>query len=497
MKTLANAERVNLLTNLESKQFSIIFELSLTSNIVIDISCFCFADDGLFVTDDHMIFYNQPIAPDGSIEYIKNPEQTIHEFRFDLSKLRKDIIDIHFYATIDGDGDIKDISSIRTNLNENNKTKFRTNFGKRIIDDGKTAKLAEIRQTSKQLNYKPDFISAPKGDLAMYVDFYSREKNSAPTPHQEPPAQKASEKPKSKKTSEVDESHKLKLFQQKLYPLLEKQKMTKKDIGILTDLCSEIDLDLDAAMASSRREINKFMEFLLLSISYEQAATQKSRTQIDELCKFLRPSKRILDDANKLFKSIAEADTIRKSPQKPIQAKGIITKNTEIVFFHQRNVFVPEFEDEESNLHGHTGDVFVTNERIIFKADDHALNIPLQGILSVDLENSLVFIRSKTAKASCNLCTSDACILEAHIDVTLKNFHRKAEILQSSKTNRHIPQATMSIVWQRCNGQCVECGAVRALEFDHIIPLSKGGSNSEKNLQILCRECNLAKRDRI
>jgi hypothetical protein len=48
-------------------------------------------------------------------------------------------------------------------------------------------------------------------------------------------------------------------------------------------------------------------------------------------------------------------------------------------------------------------------------------------------------------------------------------------------------------VWQRDRGRCVRCGAQERLEFDHVIPLSLGGANTARNLQLLCEPCNRAK----
>jgi 5-methylcytosine-specific restriction endonuclease McrA len=40
------------------------------------------------------------------------------------------------------------------------------------------------------------------------------------------------------------------------------------------------------------------------------------------------------------------------------------------------------------------------------------------------------------------------------------------------------------------NIPCQACGSWKDLTWDHIVPLSKGGSNHPTNLRVLCRPCN-------
>lgn len=63
--------------------------------------------------------------------------------------------------------------------------------------------------------------------------------------------------------------------------------------------------------------------------------------------------------------------------------------------------------------------------------------------------------------------------------------------------SRRIPQDVKDKVWNRDGGKCVECGSNQNLEFDHIIPFSKGGANTYRNLQLLCESCNRSKSDSI
>tara|TARA_Y100001954_G_C15676974_1_gene535719 strand:+ start:33 stop:998 length:966 start_codon:yes stop_codon:yes gene_type:complete len=65
------------------------------------------------------------------------------------------------------------------------------------------------------------------------------------------------------------------------------------------------------------------------------------------------------------------------------------------------------------------------------------------------------------------------------------------------KRSRRISQSVKDKVWNRDGGKCVLCGSNENIEFDHIVPFSKGGANTYRNIQILCESCNRKKSDNI
>lgn len=73
----------------------------------------------------------------------------------------------------------------------------------------------------------------------------------------------------------------------------------------------------------------------------------------------------------------------------------------------------------------------------------------------------------------------------------------EADIVNQKSSSRHIPQNVKDDVWNRDGGMCVECGSNENIEFDHIIPYSKGGANTYRNIQLLCESCNRAKSDKM
>lgn len=67
------------------------------------------------------------------------------------------------------------------------------------------------------------------------------------------------------------------------------------------------------------------------------------------------------------------------------------------------------------------------------------------------------------------------------------------EELSKGSKRAHLAQDVKILVWQRDGGRCVSCAAQSDLEFDHIIPVAMGGSNTARNLQLLCEPCNRRK----
>jgi 5-methylcytosine-specific restriction endonuclease McrA len=68
-----------------------------------------------------------------------------------------------------------------------------------------------------------------------------------------------------------------------------------------------------------------------------------------------------------------------------------------------------------------------------------------------------------------------------------------ADNLDHQGLRQPITREVKVAVWQRDQGRCVQCDSNVDLEFDHIVPLAMGGSNTERNIQLLCATCNREK----
>jgi 5-methylcytosine-specific restriction endonuclease McrA len=122
-----------------------------------------------------------------------------------------------------------------------------------------------------------------------------------------------------------------------------------------------------------------------------------------------------------------------------------------------------------------------------------------------DFESRLATYRERVqaaADARARREKEDALIAHAEAIETTRTRERKLQWAKGVVANAEnpdlrarqaIPRDIKILVWERDGGRCIECGSDQLLEFDHIIPLALGGSNTEKNLQLLCSICNQRK----
>ena len=75
----------------------------------------------------------------------------------------------------------------------------------------------------------------------------------------------------------------------------------------------------------------------------------------------------------------------------------------------------------------------------------------------------------------------------------LNNTNKEAQVKRKA-----IPAQTRTMIYNKAKGHCAICGKFVPCDeytIDHIIPISKGGTDDESNLQCCCLTCNRMKQD--
>ncbi|WP_228809843.1 TerD family protein [Nocardia farcinica] len=142
------------------------------------------------------------------------------------------------------------------------------------------------------------------------------------------------------------------------------------------------------------------------------------------------------------------------------------------------------------------GRLIASNKKLRFVGTGAGVELPWTRVVSVRVAEGAVVIAATSARGGATFLVGDPDYVAAALEGALR-VAKRLVLTPGQRDSRSISQEIKAEVWQRDGGRCVECGSGHYLEFDHIIPLSRGGATSAANLQILCRACNRRKGARI
>jgi hypothetical protein len=124
--------------------------------------------------------------------------------------------------------------------------------------------------------------------------------------------------------------------------------------------------------------------------------------------------------------------------------------------------------------------------------EDSQIYCAIEGILCLEPQRWAWISRYRTEELSCSVF--------GHICPVFLSAEPFTETREDRRVGRTVPRDVMLKVVRRDGQVCSICRKNvpdDEIEFDHVIPHSRGGPTTPENLRILCRPCNRKKRDSL
>jgi len=212
---------------------------------------------------------------------------------------------------------------------------------------------------------------------------------------------------------------------------------------------------------------------------------------INRLEELLQLAPDVIHPFREQFETMRELDQIRKGKLPRINHQGRLhLESTELCHWLKQCDYVYQTPTRTIQI---SGELIVTDRRIIFTSAKKSFEFSIKRIINLRILSDSVYLTCSSTRGQGYYHTSDPPRLGAILEALVARWNRHLTRTMDAHKSRHIPPHVKVAVWQRDGGQCVNCGATDYLEYDHIIPFSRGGSNSIKNIQLLCGRCNRSK----
>jgi hypothetical protein len=164
-------------------------------------------------------------------------------------------------------------------------------------------------------------------------------------------------------------------------------------------------------------------------------------------------------------------------------------------------LLVPDFEAHLARFYASTFWNQVMSRPQLIKLPELGWSILFQGAIWQALPGitsgmALTFLTHLSSRCGTDVSRE---LLKKLVDEPINHemFMVRLQTNDRGSTRTRLSEAVRHEVWRRDQGKCASCGSSQKLEFDHIVPHSRGGSDTVRNIQLLCEPCNRRKSDTI
>ena len=285
-------------------------------------------------------------------------------------------------------------------------------------------------------------------------------------------------------------------FSQRIHMILHHGRFTKRDEVELKRIQKVFGDGVHEAKGlpggSAADCIRKFSELLATQENVDPAATE----HLERLARVLAVPQDDLEPHRNRLAEVVKISRARSGDLDPVDSPLGLASD-EFCYWFGEALHTWKNQSGEKDA---VGTLAITSKRVIFNSPTKNFELrPTKIVRLTEASRGQVHVQASVSRGNGRYKPRRSSEYErfpAVLSGVVKKVNYRAEST-GSKSRKQIPDHVRQEVWQRDGGQCVRCGAEEYLEFDHVIPHSKGGADTVRNLQLLCRHCNNEKSDRI
>lgn len=280
-------------------------------------------------------------------------------------------------------------------------------------------------------------------------------------------------------------------FSKALASMLDDGQLSSEELDALKQMVHGAGADWSSTVAECRPIAVQFVRHQLADAIEDGEITPNEEEQIQRSMKVFGLGDMVTEVAATIRRVKLLSQIRQKKLPPPLTERPIWLASGEAAYFKS------QAELRKNDRIVALGDIWITPSRLEYVSPQKGASIPLKRIRAVRGRGNFLIVND--VKSARDFRTNDAEVAAALLNCLIQAGNRTIGLNEdeSLKDRRRISKEVRNAVWIRDGACCVECGASDYLEFDHVIPVSKGGGNTVENIQVLCRGCNGRKSSRI